>query len=355
MHIRSRQFWDVASGLTVVLLLYGVGLLGFATSTASAAEFTTRQLAMSSSTTGGSANYTLAFSGQSAGVIQSIRLQMCTNDPFPGSPCTAPVGFTFGSASLTSQVGMAGFTIHPSSTANELILTRALPLATIPGMVSYSLSNVHSPSSGGTVFGRLETFASSDATGPHHDAAGLAVSYQQSGLSIRTEVPPYLVFCVANTIQAQDCSTAQGNYIDFGEFSSSKTSTGQTQIVAATNADHGFTIAVQGTTMMSGINAITQLSSPSVSRTGNSQFGINLRANSTPSEGQDPQGLGLSAVVSARYNQPNSYAFNSGDVLVSATNPDMSKYTVSYVVNIAKSQAPGVYVSTLTYIAVASF
>jgi hypothetical protein len=132
-------------------------------------------------------------------------------------------------------------------------LTRTVPVATIPGNVTYSLTNVHNPSAGGTYFGRLETFATSDATGPHHDAAGLAVSYLESGLSVQSTVPPYLLFCIGNTIAGNDCNTAQGNYIDFGDFASTKTSTGKTELVVATNADYGFTVAVQGTTMTSGV------------------------------------------------------------------------------------------------------
>jgi hypothetical protein len=107
--------------------------------------------------------------------------------------------------------------------------------------------------------------------------------------------------------------------------------------------------------MTSGVNTLPQLSTPDVSRIGTSQFGMNLRANSTPAVGQNPNGLGLSGVVSANYNQPNFYTFNSGDVLISATDPDLEKYTVSYIANVSKNQAPGIYVSSLTYIAVASF
>jgi hypothetical protein len=250
---------------------------------------------------------------------------------------------------------MTGFTVSPATTANELILTRATPIATVVGSVSYAFGNIHNPTNEGTLYARLETFASTDATGASHDAGGLAVSYLQNALSIQTYVPPYLLFCVANTIQGQDCETAQGNYIDFGDFSTTKTSVGQTQMVVATNAEFGFLVAMQGTTMTSGTNVIPAMTAPDVSRAGVSQFGLNLRANSTPSAGQDPQGLGLSAVVSSKYNQQNFYAFGSGDVLVQATDPDIAKYTVTYVTNIDKSQAAGVYVSTLTYITTASF
>lgn len=351
---KSLEVWHLLRYVAVISC-FMVGSLFVLAQTASGAEFTSRDLTMTDNVVGHVSDYKLSFSGQSGGMVQSVRLQLCSNDPFPGLPCTPPSGLDFQTASLTQQTGMTGFTISAGTTSNELILTRTSPAATIPGKVSFSFSTIHNPTTPGTIFGRLETFATNNASGLRHDGAGLAVAYLPSDLAIESCVPPYLLFCVGNTIQALDCDTAQGNYVDFGELSPQKTSTGQTQIVAATNADFGFTIAVQGTTMTSGTNALAALVSPDVSRQGTSQFGFNLRANSTPNIGKDPEGLGLSAVITPKYSQPNFYAFTSGDIIVQATNPDMQKYTASYVINIAKDQAPGVYVSTLTYIALASF
>ncbi|QQS18673.1 hypothetical protein IPL68_01115 [Candidatus Saccharibacteria bacterium] len=270
------------------------------------------------------------------------------------APCTGPAGLSFLGASLISQTGMSGFTIHPTTTANELILTR-VPAPSIVGQVTFELAGVTNPSTADTYFGRLETFASTDATGTNRDGSGLAYAILPNGVSVRSVVPPYLLFCVANTIQAEDCNSAQGNYIDFGDFSPTRTSTGTTQFIVATNADFGFTVAVQGTTLTSGINTIAALSSPDVARTGVQQFGLNLRGNSTPAIGQEPQGMLLSSTVTGNYNQLNRFAFNTGDVIVQATNPDIAKFTVSYIANIAPGQGAGIYVSTLTYLANASF
>ncbi len=320
----------------------------------SAAKFATRELHMSDRLVNATASYILTFSGQSAGTVGSIRLQLCTNDPFPGTPCTAPAGLDFTSSSLINQSGMTGFSVAAGTTANQLILTRVAG-ATVPGTVSYEFQGIHNPSNAGTVFGRLETFSSTDASGANHDAAGLAVDYTANALSVSTYVPPYLLFCVGNTIQANDCATAQGNFVDFGELATTKTATGQTQLLAATNADYGYTIRVLGTTLTSGINVIPALQTADIARTGVSQFGLNLRANSTPSIGSDAQGAGLAA-VSTGYDTPNYYKFLSGDILVSSTNPDDFRlFTVSYIANISKNQPAGIYVSTLQYIALAAF
>ena len=353
MHSRRLRFKRLVFQIGAALLI-AAGPLYILVTPASAAEFATRQLQMSDNMVNVTSEYTLTFSGQSAGLVGSIRLQLCTNDPFVGAPCTAPVGLDFTGATLISQSGMTGFSISAGTTANQLILTRA-PSASVPGSVSYTLQNIHNPTTAGTVYGRLETFASTDATGADLDGAGLAVAYTSNALNISTYVPPYLLFCAGNTIQPYDCSTTQGNFIDLGNLTSTRTATGQTQLLAATNADFGYSIRVVGTTLTSGINTIPALQSPDVSRMGVSQFGLNLRANSTPSIGIDPQGNGTAAIASG-YDSPNYYKFVSGDLLASTSAPDGYRlFTVSYIANITKSQPAGIYVSTLQYIALASF
>ncbi len=353
--MKKRGQWSrfIALGLLAALLAT-MGLYSFYQNV-TAAQFSMRRLHMSDNRAGqAGVSYELSFSGQSSGTVSSIRLQLCENDPFPGQACTVPAGLHFENANLVSQTGMTGFSVSSASTSNEIILTRT-PGATITGVSTYTFSGITNPTTVATIYGRLETFASANATGPSHDAAGLAIAILPGDVSIRSEVPPYLLFCIGQTIQPYDCATASGNYIDFGILSSDKTATGQTKMLVATNAEFGYTIRAQGTTLLSGINAIDPLTSPDVSRQGKSQFGINLRANSTPQTGQDPSGSGVGAAAPG-YNTPNQYKFVSGDVLASYNHPDNYRmYTASYVVNVSKQQQPGIYVTTLTYIALASF
>jgi hypothetical protein len=174
------------------------------------------------------------------------------------------------------------------------------------------------------------------------------------GVGLSAEVPPYLKFCVGLSI-GDDCTTAEGNLIDFGDMSRTVASSGTSQMLAATNAEIGLAIAVYGTTMTSGNNVIPALASPTVSAPGNAQFGINLRANSSPPVGQNPSGGGISNPA-ARYNSPNLFAFGSGDMVATSPNAtDTRKFTVSYIANISPAQAPGVYTATLTYICTATF
>ncbi len=313
-----------------------------------------RSLKIQSSVASTVNTYLLSFEQQTTSSVGSIRVQFCDNDPLIGQPCSAPSGFSLSSAVLAAQTGMTGFSIDPASTINELILTRTPSIDPAPVIATYALNSVQNPDTEGTYFVRVETFASIDATGISVDYGGIAFRINGS-LNIQTEVPPFLLFCVANTIQPYDCGTAVGNYIDFGNFSSSRTATGQTQALVATNAEFGYTIRSLGTTLTSGINTIPALTTQDISRVGVSQFGMNLRANSTPSTGIDPQGPGSASAV-AGYNTQNFYKFVPGDVIVSWPTTDSYRlYTITYIVNVDRNQQPGIYVSTLQYIALASF
>lgn len=82
---------------------------------------------------------------------------------------------------------------------------------------------------------------------------------------------------------------------------------------------------------------------------------MNLRANLSPAIGQDPVGPG-SGVPAANYNQPNKFSFNPNDLIASSPfAEDYRRYTVSYVADISGAQPSGIYVSTLTYVAVGNF
>lgn len=353
MKTRGQWFKNIALCFSLVAVL--LGGINSSVPHSYAAQFSQRWVKLSNDQADeANAQYEIGLSGSSAGNVGSIRMQVCANDPFPGLPCTPVAGFDISQAQLASQFGMTGFSIHPSTTANELILSR-VSAPSNAGVARYTLTGVHNPSVVGTAYVRLETFASTDATGANHDAAGLAFAILPSEVTIRSTVPPYLSFCVGVTIQPYDCKTASGSYVDFGTLSPTRTATGETKLLISTNAEFGYSIRVVGTTLTSGINIISALSSPDTSRQGKSQFGLNLRANSTPQAGQDPSGSGLGSPTNG-YNAPNMFKFVSGDVLASYQQPDNFRmFTASYIVNIDKQQSPGVYVTTLTYIALASF
>ena len=320
-----------------------------------AGEFSLRQLRMSSSLASEqNVEYELTLAGQSAGDVGSIRLQVCLNDPFPGLPCTSMPGIDFTNSQLTSQGGTSGYSVSPETTDNELVLTRS-PSSAELGTIVLTIGNIQNPSVAGSAYGRLETFSSIDATGPRKDAGGLAFAILPNRLSVQTYVPPYLLFCIGQRIFDNNCATAEGTYIDFDELTPNRTATGETKLLIATNAEFGYTIRAQGTTLTSGVNVIPNLATSDVSKKGVSQFGLNLRANSSPDTGEDPSGKGLGQPAPG-YNSVNMFRFVPGEVMASYDHPDNYRmYTANYIVNVSKDQPPGVYVTTLTYIALATF
>lgn len=339
--------------LTVVLLLLAVISPLFTSKVLAAPFLPNRFIRISEPTVNFVAEYTVGFTiNEVTSPLGSIELQICANTPIIADSCTLPTGLNMSSAILSNQTGNTGFTVS-ASTTNSVLLTR-FPSLPFNAASTYSLSNITNPDTPGSYYLRIKTFSSNDGTGAHLEEGG-AVYSLNGGININTEVPPYLKLCTAVVIVNYDCSTATAYLIDFGEFSKSSANSATSQIVVATNAGSGFSITIAGTTMTSGNNIINSLSSGGASSPGTAQFGINLRSNTNPATGSEPIGPGV-ASPTANYNVPNSFRFTSSDIIVSGSGPtDNKKFTISYLVNVDLNQPPGIYATTLTYIALANF
>jgi hypothetical protein len=296
--------------------------------------------------------YLLTFSTKVGYTIGSVKIEFCSNSPLVSLPCTPPVGMNATAAVIQSESGQVSFSIDGAQrAANSQVLVNATPF-TSAGQISVMLAGIRNPDNLGTYYGRIQTFSSNDGTGTPIDWAGVTFNITQP-LSISLEVPPYLYFCVAQTIQGYDCNTATSSFLDFGELSTKSTKNVTSQFVVATNGQYGVNINVSGTTLTSGNNTIPPLAGPTGSLVGTSQFGINVVSNS--GFGSDPVGTGLANAMPG-YNISNLFKFNSGDNIAFSSNTTAEKkFTVSYIANISKNQRPGVYSTTLIYTALASF
>ena len=297
--------------------------------------------------------YKISFTITTPDTIGSLDVLFCSNSPISDDTCDVPLGLDVSSAVLSSQTGITDFASFAVS-SNELLLSRTASTITPPLPVTLTFDSVVNPSAAGPYYVRLAAYSSTDASGPMVDFGGLAFVIVNL-LEINSYVPPYLTFCSGLTISAYNCTTASGNYINFGDLSASHSSQAASQLLIATNAGNGYVIQVYGTTMTSGNNIIPAINSPSGSQPGTSQFGINLAANSVPTIGANPDGPG-SGLPTAGYSQSNKFQFVSNDVVANASNTEnYRRYTVSYLVNVNKAQPPGIYVSTVTYVAAGSF
>ena len=165
-----------------------------------------------------------------------------------------------------------------------------------------------------------------------------------------------LVFCLAQEV-VYNCGGTNGVYqTDLGELTPETTLTAQSQMAVGTNASGGFSIITYGTSMAAGTNVIPGLEEPTLSQVGTNQFGINLVENTEPAVGIDPEGEWANALPNPDYSQPDHYKFVSGDMVAYSPNVSlMKKFTVSYIVNASRSLRPGVYSTTVNFIATGRF
>lgn len=299
-------------------------------------------------------SHTFAFFIQSNNLVGSMVFEYCSNNPFFDEVCDAPAGLDVSAATLDSEVGETGFSVDAgNTTANRLVIAR-LPAITNVGQAQLVFSNITNPSTQNqTVYVRISLHGSTDGTGPRTDH-GAVVFVVSGSLDTRAYVPPHLTFCAGITVTL-NCTSASGFYINLGELNKNAANTGTSQYAAATNDLSGYSVSLFGITMTSGTKTIPALTSPTASTPGVSQFGVNLRDNTVPDSGSEPDGSGV-ATPSLSYSIPNNFKFVSGDTLSSANMPtDFNRFTMTYLVNAAPNQPPGIYNATFTFVAVATF
>ncbi len=338
-----------------LLTLIGVLLLSFVHSVSAQVSPPNRSLTISDPRAGQpNVRYTIGFGVSNPGyILGSTTLQFCDNSPLIGQPCSAPAGFNISTATISSQTGVTGFTVAPGATANSLMLTRTAAFVSTT-YITIELSGVTNPSSIGTYFGRLQTYTTEDGSGASVNEGGVTFSINEP-IDLQTVVPPFLYLCVGVAIPGYLCTGTINSFIDFGELSPRQTRTATSEFIVATNAGDGFVVYVTGTPPTSGNNVIPAMASRQPSRPGSSQFGLNLRDNTNPDIGVDPLGIG-SGIITTNYGVQNEFKYASGDNIVfSNTTTADKKFTVSYIINVSDDQRPGVYNTTLLYIALAQF
>jgi hypothetical protein len=303
-----------------------------------------------------STNHTIGFSNPQGQDIGAVVFEYCFNSPFFNDACNAPPGLNLLGSSLSSQTGETGFSINAAaSNANRIVLSRpAASLVSTTGS-NYTLSGVVNPSTENqSVYVRISIYDDVDWLTANVVDYGSAVFRTSGSVTARGFVPPHLTFCVGISV-ALNCQATNGSYVGLGQLSTSQTRSGVSQFAGSTNDPTGYSVFIRGTTLTSGNDIIPGLTNANPSRAGQSQFGINLRANTSPSVGINRVGNGT-AVPGPGYNGVNAYRFRNGDLVARANrSTDFNRFTVSYISNISQNQPGGRYSSTLTYVAVASF
>lgn len=316
-------------------------------------RFQDRSLYIRDNEPGATTDYTVSFRFMSPQAVGSVDMLIC-NDPIPYHPCDPPAGIDASQALLTSQTGETGFSITQRS-ANHIVLSRlAAPIT--DGMSSYTFSNIHNPTQTDTALSiRLRSHASTDASGSQIDFGSIR-SQIQHGVELETQVPPMLIFCMAEEVNDNCAGTNDNYFTDMGDLSSQSTLLAQSQMAVGTNASGGFAITANGSAPAAGSSVIQGLEQPTASQVGINQFGINLVENTQPKIGKNPEGEWANAIASSDYSQPDKYKFVSGDIIAYSPNVSlMKKFTVSYILNSSPTLRPGAYATSVNYIASGRF
>ena len=323
--------------------------------TTSAAELLSRTVFIGSSFANDTTYHTFSFRHRNTSSVGSMGFLYCVNSPIEEDPCTAPVGLNVNGFTIGSQSGITGFSKSTISTSNEAVLNRATTSET-PKNSSYRLNSIVNPSiANETVFVRISLYDGANKTGTKVDQGSVAFVVDER-FELQAYVPPYLTFCTGIQV-AIDCSSTNGFLSSFGELSPQRTASATSQFSVATNDPDGYNTFITGQTLTSGNNIIQPMSAPASSATGSSQFGLNLRSNSSPSVGSNPDsGPVGSGLPDSRYNTPNQYRFVNGERIATAPiSTGFNRFTVSYIVNVPNRQPPGVYATSLVYTAIATF
>lgn len=329
-------------------------LLVFVLPAAATTRLTERTLTMQSNAPGATTSYTVSFNYVTPSLIGSIDMMFCVN-PIPDEPCVTPPGMDITGAVLTAQTGETGYSMS-THTANHIVLSRSPSPVATGASGSYTLSNIVNPTDTSQAFSiRLRTHAASVTTGAHVDFGSVRGTVN-TPIVIETQVPPMLIFCMAEEVQENCTGTNDNYYKDMGELTADKTLVAQSQMAVGTNASGGFAITVHGTPPAAGTSVIDAPILPTPSLPGTNQFGINLVQNTLPTIGGDPEGIWTNAQPTSGYAQANKYKYVSGDIVASSPNVSlMKKFTVSYILNASPDLRAGVYTTTINFVASGGF
>jgi hypothetical protein len=379
---KATALFGAATAIFVLAILVSSLRPGVAT----AAQITVRSLTLQAGTTDGGSkpsgvvNHFFTFTVPNVGApsIGSIQFKYCT---LAAGTCTTPAGLSTTSATMGTQSGATGFTLNNATNGSPYI-TRTAASIGAGSTLTYQLLSVTNPNASDcpanvtapscTFFVRISTFAATNATGAAIDTGSVNAAVNEQIILTGT-MPESLVFCtgavVSTTLGVPDCSTATSGAISFNQlFSPTDTATATSQMAASTNAGSGYSVTVNGTTLTSGSNTVTAMGSATTGVRGTSQFGLNLKANttttSTPAVGiavaPAANGTNYKGQATTGYNTIDTFKFTTADAVADSANggaggTDAQIFTVSYIVNVPGSQPAGTYTTTLTYICTPTF
>ncbi len=149
--------------------------------------------------------------------------------------------------------------------------------------------------------------------------------------------------------------------LSFGNFSTTTTATATSSFSVLNYTSHGYSVYTNGPPPSISNHTLAGISPATASQVGVEQYGINLRANTSPiSQGADPLQVpsgGFSfGAASSGYNVTNNYKYINGESIAeSVESSGETDYTISYIVNISTTTPAGQYGGSQGLIVVGSY
>ncbi|HET7673572.1 MAG TPA: hypothetical protein VFK11_03620 [Candidatus Saccharimonadales bacterium] len=171
----------------------------------------------------------------------------------------------------------------------------------------------------------------------------------QANAGFNTKDEPYLEVYVT------------GGSTDLGTLSPSSTTTTTSTFYVRAYLASGYSVIINSDPPSYGSEQIDPLASQTAASAGTEQFGINLKANTSPTTfGANPSqapdssfGFGYAA---PGYDTANVYKYNKGDVIArSDKSSGRTDYTISYIYDISSLSPAGEYVFTQDLIVIGTY
>ncbi|MEK7152596.1 MAG: hypothetical protein AAB834_01505 [Patescibacteria group bacterium] len=365
---------------------------------ASAAQLTARKVTLTSSangsiatgaalsgTNGSKTRHTFDFTTSGASV-GSIEFLYCTT-PLPGTTCTAPTGMDASTVTTVGGTSATGWTLGTAGdapTASRIRITHtAGAIATVnfafgtgTGGATDHIKNPTSDNS--TFFVRLTTFSDTAWT-TTVDQGSVANSTAQQ-IDITAKVQETLNFSVGApdsgsvpapggscTAFSDDGALPLGDVTD-GTLSFTQAYDAHSYFRVSTNANGGTIIYYSGDTLKSGANDINAIgASAAASDVGAEQFGLAIDSSDTQS-GNGHSFTSLTATTpyddgagTITDGGTASFAFNAASlttpIQVASASGTVTCDTgsVRYIGNISTTTPPGIYTTTISYLATPTY
>ena len=146
---------------------------------------------------------------------------------------------------------------------------------------------------------------------------------------------------------------------NLGELTTEKTGAKTMQVHIRNYLTGGYRLMLVGDSPKYGARKLNTPTTPTDSRPGTEQFGVNVVANTVPTVGANPvlQGGGNGAsLVTSNYNTANKFMYVPGQVLAETqANSGGAEFTVSMIVNISNSTPAGKYTGDFAAVVVPYF